>query len=50
MIEELLHASPSLMNFANFLFTAAVLLLFVLRICYLCDFSRAEGNGIYSAP
>ena len=48
-MQELLYASPSLMNFAYFFLLAVLMLFFVLRLCYLCDFSGTEGNGIYSA-
>ena len=47
-MEELLYASPSLMNFAYFFLLAVLMLFFRTWVCHLCDFSRAEGNGIYS--
>ena len=49
-MQELLYASPSLMNFALLLFISSAHALFRTWVCYLCDFSRTEGNGIYSTP
>ena len=49
MIEDLLH-SAQVWSTLDFLFIgSASCFLFVLRVCYLCDFSRTESNGIYAA-